>query len=273
MLERFQYVNHMNESLDFGEDSLFVNENDLRDFAWGITSNNDKISGFKKGIVTKTIPIILKCDSDKEGTLLKNKLFEVFEKDILAVKHGKIICGDYYLKCFVTESAKTNYLACKNYLEVTIKVSTDFPYWIKETTTIFNYDEDVEDGDLDYNRDYPSDYTPNVLGKQLNNTHFVATNFKINIYGVCENPRITVAGHAYEVTASIGIAEYLSIDSVDKTIVLTHSDGTTENLFNKRNRNSYIFEKIPSGVSKVSANGVFKFDIVLFEERGEPKWT
>ena len=272
MLEVIKYINHMNETLEFGANGLYVNENDLRNFAWEITSKNDRISGFKKGIVSKTIPIVLKCVSEKEGISLKNRLFEVFEKDVLAVKHGKIIIGDYYLKCFVTESVKSEYLINKSYLRITVKVSTDFPYWIKETASTFNYGNDTAGLDLDFNRDHPYDYTSNLLGKQLVNSNFVNSNFRINIYGACENPRITVAGHKYEVSASVEMNEYLTIDSVSKTVILTHADGTQENLFNKRNKFSYIFEKMPPGVSNVSASGSFAFDIVLLEERGEPKW-
>lgn len=263
----------MNESLEFGKTKLFVNENDLRDFAWEITSKNGRISGFKKGIVSKTIPVILKCDSIEEGLALKNKLFEVLEKDVLAVKHGKIIIGDYYLKCFVTESSKKEYLINKSYMQVTLKVSTDFPYWIKETKTIFNYGSTEETGvDLDFNRDTPYDYTSNLIGKQLNNTNFVASNFRMNVYGSCVNPKINIDGHAYEVAATIGAKEYLTIDSTNKTILLRKADGTIENLFNKRKRDSYIFEKIPTGILNVSANGIFSFEVILLEERGEPKW-
>ena len=272
MLEKLKYINHMNEVLEFGKDNLFMNENELHDFVWEITTKNDRISGFKRGIVTKTVPIILKCDSKEEGIKLKNKLFEVFEKDVLAVKHGKFIIGDYYMKCFITESSKSEYLIHKGYLKIELTVSTDFPYWVKETRTKFNYDQEVTSDYLDFNRDFPFDFTSNLIGRPLKNTNFVDTNFKINIYGYCKNPRITIAGHDYEVNVSVDSNEYLTIDSVNKTIVLTHSNGTTKNCFNNRNRDSYIFKKIPSGTYNVSSNTSFKFDVVLLEERGEPRW-
>ena len=274
MLEKLQYINHINEVLDFGTSKLFVNENDLRDFAWEVTSKNNRISGFDKGIVTKTIPIIMKVDTVEEGVALKNKLFEVFEKDVLTVKHGKIIIGDYYLKCFVTESAKTDYLIHKGYMKINAKVTTDFPYWQKETKTTFNYGCIGTVGtNLDYNRDFPSDYASNLLGTTLINSNFVPSNFKMVIYGACENPIITIAGHNYAVNVSIANNEYLTIDSVNKTIIKTLADGSTKNCFNLRDRSSYIFEKIPAGTQNVSASANFKFDIVLLEERSEPKWT
>lgn len=273
MLEKVKYINHLNESLEFGKNGLFVNENDLHDFAWEITSQNDKISGFKKGIVEKTIPVVLVSDSQEEAVVLKNKLFEIFEKDVLAVQPGKIIVGDYYLKCYAVESSKTDYLTEKRYLKVSLKISTDQPYWVKETSTKFDYESNLSDGDLDFNKDFPYDYTSNLMNEKLINSNFTATNFRLNIYGSCVNPKITIAGHNYEVDTSIESNEYLTIDSVNKTIILTHTDGAKENCFKNRNKDSYIFEKIPEGTLNVSINGNFNFEVTLLEERGEPKWT
>ena len=48
---------------------------------------------------------------------------------------------------------------------------------------------------------------------------------------------------------------------------------TTISKFSDRNRDDYIFEKIPSGSNDVSWDGAFGFDVTLLEERSEPKWT
>ncbi len=274
MLEKLRYINHINETLDFGTDKLFVNENDLRDFEWSVTSINDKISGFKKGIVTKAIPIIIKCNSVSEGTEIRNKLFEVFEKDVRAKKHGKFIIGDYYLKCFVTGSKKAEYLISKSYMELTLTVQADYPEWIKETTTAFRGNSSGGDAYLDYSFDYPFDYKNGLEIKNINNTDFVASNFRIVIYGKAENPAIFIGGHEYSVEVDIGQGEFLTIDSIEKTVILTRNNGEKVNCFNLRNKNSYIFEKIPPGNSFVttSTEGLL-FDITLLEERSEPKWT
>lgn len=271
MIEKLNYTNHMNATLEFGNGKLFVNENDLHDFVWDVKSKNNRISGFKKGIVSKTIPIILKCDSETEGVELRNKLFEVFEKDVLAVQHGRLTIGDYYLKCYVTESKKSDYLLSNGYMKINAKITTDMPYWTKETTTTFGFGTGVTGTNLDFNRDFPSDYTSNLLDTQLNNTSFAESNFIMRIYGSCENPSVVIAGHEYNVSVSIETNEYLTINSVEKTIVLTKADGTKVNCFNYRNRDSYVFEKIPSGINTVSS-GSFKFDVTLLDERSEPKW-
>ena len=104
------------------------------------------------------------------------------------------------------------------------------------------------------------------------NPNFVSSNFKMNKYGAISNPEIIIAGHVYSVNKTVESNQYLTIDSVEKTVTLTDSIGTTENCFNLRNKDSYVFEKIPAGISNVSTNGEFKFDITLLEERGVPKW-
>ncbi len=287
MLEKIKYINHVNEVLEFGQDGLFANENDLRDYDWDAVSANDRISEFTKGIVNKSIPVFIRCQTESEGLAVKNRLFEVIEKDVLVAQHGKLIVGDYYCKCFLTGSSKDKYLVDKRLLKTNLTMTTDFPSWIKETTVVFRptvsggSDDNVvvNSGivtgkrNFDYNYDYPFDYTSEMLNKTLNNTGFVASAFKLIIYGACTNPVIHIAGHTYQVNADIGENEHLSIDSLTKTIILTHYDGTEENVFNKRNKNSYIFQPIPSGQNIVTWDGYYGFDVILYEERSEPKWT
>lgn len=272
MIEKVTYVNHINESIEFGSEGIFVNSNDLRDFSWEVININKKISSFKKGITSKKLPVVIKCDSEADCVTMKNRLFEVCEKDVIARKCGRLYIGDYYLRCFVTGSTKSSY-SSKDYLKVTLTLTTDFPYWIKETTIMFNGFETTLGKNMDFESDFNYDYTPNTLNQKLVNRNFVESNFRLVIYGVAENPEITISGHVYSVDVSIGKNEYLTIDSIEKTIVLTKPDGSTVNFFNYRNKDSYVFQKIPAGELDVLASSSFNFGITLLEERGEPKWT
>ena len=154
-------------------------------------------------------------------------------------------------------------------------LTTDFPYWTKESKVSYGAVADMEAAQpfLDYPMDFPFDYFSDMKTKAVKNTGFVPSNFKIVIYGACLNPSVSIADHVYQVNCAVGEGEYLTIDSSAKKIYLTARDGTTSNRFNNRNRASYVFEKIPSGQNFVSWNGEFGFDIILLEERSEPKWT
>ena len=273
MLEKFIYTNSFNETLEFGKDSLFVNENDLRDFAWEITSKNNKISGFKKGIVSKTIPIILKCNTESEGVTLRNRLFEVFEKDVIAKKYGKIHIGDYYLRCYITGSKKTQYLITKSYMVVEAIVQTDLADWIKETTTTHQMSAGDTNGFLDYPYDFPYDFKNSIVNANIINDGFVPCNFILTIEGHVANPTLFIGNHKYSVNVTVGENEHLIIDSLNKTIIL-NKDGEYINCFSDRCRDSYIFEKIPPNANVVtSPHPNLKFSLTLLEERSEPKWT
>ena len=272
MLEKFTYTNNLGETLEFGKDCLFVNENDLRDFAWDIINKNDRISGFKKGIVSKTIPIIIKCDYEAEGVALRNRLFEVFEKDVIAKKHGKIHIGNYYLQCYITGTKKAQYLTNRNYMVVSATVRTDIPDWVKETTIERKMPSLDSTGFLDYPYDYQFDFQNQFVNTSIINDGLVPSNFILKIEGFVNNPSLYIGGHKYSVNTTVNDGEILVIDSLNKTIVL-NKDGVLVNCFKDRNKYSYIFEKIPTGVSTISSpDEQLKFSLTLFEERSEPKW-
>lgn len=278
MLERIQYKNHLDEVLDFGLNGMFVNESDLRNYLWSYTSKNNRISDFSRGIGKKKLPVIIACSSEEEGIAKRNALFEVAEKDVLAKKHGKIIIGDYYMKCFIVGSEKSDYLTGKKSMMVKLVIVTDFPAWVKESTSAFRkYDSPFASGaggqNLDFPYDYAFDYAPEFLNQNLVNEDFVPTNFRMVIYGPCVAPEIFISGHKYNTSTEIATNEYMVVDSIAKTVDLYRTNGEKVNCFNQRNRESYLFEKIPSGANIVTWEGDFGFDITLLEERSEPKWT
>lgn len=273
MLEQLKYKNHVNEVFEFGKDGIFVNTNELHDYEWTVTKKGSRIASFDRDISKRKLPVVIICDTKEKGIAARNKLMEVVEKDVLAMKHGRIIIGDYYFKCFVTKSQKKNYLTTNRWMELTLTLTTDFPFWVKESTTSFGISGGSTGKGLDSNFDYPFDYTSDVQENEINNTGFVASDFRMTIFGVCSNPSIFVNGHEYKVNCDVASGEYLTIDSAERKIYLTANDGTTTNVFSLRNRDSYIFEKIVPGKSVVLWEGGYGFDITLLEERSEPKWT
>lgn len=277
MLEKFQYMNHVGEIFNFGSSGIFVNTSELHDYEWKVNSVGNRISSISREVSTRKLPVVIMCNSEAEGIAARNKLLEVVEKDVLAMKHGKIVIGNYFFKCFVTQSKKSNYLISKKLMELDLLLTSDFPYWVKETTTSFQAENQpmllsAGLGGLDFSYDFPYDFFNNISTTILSNPGFVPSNFRLIIYGSTENPSININGHVYQVNCSVDYGEYLTIDSVNKTIQLTKGNGEVVNYFNERNKTSYIFEKIPVGQCSVTWDGNFGFDVVLLEERSEPKW-
>lgn len=274
MLERLKYRNHLSEVIDFGKDGIFLNTSDLHDYEWTVTKKNNMIAAFNRGVVTRKLPVVIICDTEEKGVAARNRLMEVVEKDVLAFSPGQIILGDYFFKCFVTKSEKKGYLTSKRLMELTLTLTSDFPFWVKEKTFPFGVASNAgTSGEEDYPFDYPFDYLESSSSSSVNNTNFVASNFRLRIYGACVNPAIIIGNHTYKVNCTVNAGEYLAIDSTTKQIYITGIDGTITNVFNLRDRGSYIFEKIPVGLVTVAWGGSFGFDLILLEERSEPKWT
>ena len=274
MLEQLKYKNHVNEVFEFGKDGIFVNTNDLHDYEWTVTQRGGRIASLDYSISKRKLPIVIICETEEQGIRARNKLLEVVEKDVLAMQHGKIIIGDYYFRCYVTKSQKKDYLATKRLMEVTLTLTTDFPYWVKESTYHFKKQAVGSAGkNLDFSHDLPYDFANDVTSSEMNHTGFVGADFRMVIYGPCKNPGLYVNEHLYQVNCDVADKAYLTIDSSEKRIYLTENDGTITNVFNLRNRDSYVFEKIAPGKNSVAWENDFKFDIVIMEERSEPQWT
>lgn len=272
MLERLQYKNHMGEVIDFGRSGIFVSGSDLHDYDWTVSQKNGKISAFEREITYRTLPVTILCPTAEEGVAIRNRLMEVAEKDVLAKKPGRLIVGDYYYTCYITGSKKSSYLKSRRRMETKLTIISDAPYWVRETLHSFRKKGTADQG-LDYPYNYTFDFTSSFKRSTLVNTDFTASNFRMIIYGPCTNPVVYVSGHAYLVNCQVASGEYVTIDSVAKTVTRTAANGTITNVFNLRGRESYIFEKIQSGDGTVTWDGDFGVDIILLEERSEPKWT
>ena len=125
----------------------------------------------------------------------------------------------------------------------------------------------------DHPFDYAYDYAVTVNGRTIQCDSAGKNEFRILIYGPAINPYITIGGHKYAINGTISEGETLLIDSITKTITLTTATGSKVNWFDKRSRDSYIFNPIPAGNSAVLWSGNFGFDLTVIEKRSEPRWT
>ena len=278
MLEKIIYYNHKGETLCFGSDGLYANENDLRDFSNKYTSKNGKIVAFNKGIVEKSIPIIIKADTPERAAELKNKITEFADIDISTLQPGKIVINDYYMHGYLCENVKNNYLINDTYVECKLKFVTDNPYWIKETTYQYLAEppEAVKYTDLETGimfPEFPFDFAPVRGEKILENPSFADSNFIMTIYGFAESPQVSIAGHPYRVETTVYEGERLIIDSKKGTVKKIGRLGEVVDCYNARQKDYSVFEKIPAGLNVFQWSGGFGIYITLFDERSEPKWS
>ena len=268
-----------NEKINFCQWPYMVTGGDLFDGDYDSVDENDHIQEFERKITDYSLDIEINA---RGGAFQKavDYLEDVAEKDIINVTPGKLYVGNSYLKCWLTGTWKDRWVNDLFSISNSLTVTSDYPYWITEES--FSFLRASQSGAvspwLDYPYDYPYEYSKVRNVQYIQNSNYTASGFRITIYGPCINPLIRIAGHVYELQTTLYESEYAIIDSStryskDRKIVKVKADGSQEDIFNSRNKASDIWQKIPAGRSIVSWNGAFGFDVVLFNERGTPRWT
>lgn len=274
-----KYVSSNGKEFDLIGAKLRVTSGNFHSYEWSEdateTENGSVVYGFKKGSVTIPITWTLR------GTLYDRKrrmdeLTDSFEHDVVNLTPGRFWYGEYYIDGYVKKSSTEKSSTWNNWTDVSTDIYCPCPYWVREQKRSF-YPETRSPGEaygfLDYPHDYKYDYSRPKKGSQSwTIDHFTKSNFKMIIYGPCTNPRITINDHVYQVFDTLEGAEYIVIESRDKTIKKYLSNGTVQNIFWKRGKDNSVFEPLPYGELLVNWNAEFGFDIIAYRERSVPEW-
>lgn len=171
-------------------------------------------------------------------------------------------------------SAKSNYLDVATSMNLSLKVVTDGGRWMKEELHNYKHvpDKFIEGKGYEYCYEYDYNSISDNISK-LEVDDFRNCDFVLSIHSGAVNPVIYVDNHYYSVRCVVGDGDKIVINSAELTITLVKADGTRENMFRYRDKQSDVFEKISPGNHRVMWNGSFDFDLSVIHERGEPKWT
>lgn len=205
-----------------------------------------------------------------------NLFNEVTEKDVLNRTPGRLYLNEQYLKCYIVGSHFSK-SEREGAVRNTASVYAPEQFWRTESViSLKNSGTEAMSVEEENKKSYPYTYACmyETLADSimLANTHWTDCDFKIIIYGPADMPVINIGKNVYQIEYSIRENEYIEILSEEKTAVLVGSDGTRESVFDYRNKDYYLFEKIPPGNQTISWSGLHGADITLIEKRSEPDW-
>lgn len=195
--------------------------------------------------------------------------------DIALNTPGTLTWGDWQISAVVIASDTYPH---EDLDHVTVNDLTFYcpnPRWLYPLTTIADKgtvpEELTDDGFLDFPFDFNIDFAPRQITRvdKINVPHHIPSDFEMRIYGPADNPRVTVGGHTYGINYNIPAFKYVDIDSRKHTVMM--SDGT--NLFNYRDFESSVFEKIGYGRLDLVRSSNFKVRLTIYQESDEPRWS
>ena len=268
-----RYVNHEGASVDLNAAPFDWVSTDLFDYGWQYNSlhngsgRGSKISGIRRETVERKIALDV-FDSDVSAAI--NGLQNVFEPDILANTPGNLYFGVQYLPCYISASTKPEIIS-RDLVSLVLTLAIEYPFWITEELHTFEPLSTGSSTGFIFPLAFPLGFiSPDV--RTLINDHYGDCAAKISFYGPCTDPEINLGPNTYKVFGELFPGERFEIDQVARTVTKITAGGERLNFLYARGKTKSVFDRIPAGESFITATD-FTFEILLYKERSEPKWS
>nr|DAG69121.1 MAG TPA: tail protein [Caudoviricetes sp.] len=269
-----RYVNSNNQSINLLADKLRVTSGTLHDRKWKTSSDDLYPEEVDKESVTYDLTITLRGSLESRKQQLDD-MCDLFEYDLVNKQLGRLYFGSYYIRCYILTSRTGVSSTFNNWTDVAVGVYCPKQQWIRENAFSFLKEDDLQ-AQTDDSKTYSYSYSY-VYGKAsgvdtISVDSLKNCDFLMRIYGAVSSPSVEIAGHLYNVDCEIASGEYLVIDSINSEIYIVGLTGKKTNVFNSRNKESNVFEKIKPGLNAITWSAGFGFDLIVYDERGEPRW-
>ena len=251
-------------------------DTDLQSYSWKVSTvkrtsgYGSKITDISREATSKKIKLKI-CDYGNDVAVYTNYLASVFEPDVIAKTPGKLWINESYTSGFITGMDLGKRIE-RQYLELTLTFSTEYPFWITEELHTF---EPLTEGSAT-GFILPTELPMAIVApssRQLVNDHYAACNAIITMYGPVSDPQFSLGSHVYAVSGSLSDGDRIEIDQKAKTVTKISSSGERLNFFYARGKTYSVFEPIPAGENYITSNNDYTFEILLLKERSDPEWT
>lgn len=209
------------------------------------------------------------------------------EQDIANNQPGAIWWNDQYINIFFITHDTHPEGSGIAYTVIEGEFYAPYPFWIEEQTVIIRPSDEGSQGFPEDVKGYPEErgfvygYNPKYsypyakTAVYLRVDSALPSNYKAVIYGPTPMVQFTINGHLYEVDYSLRAGQIMIIDSRDSTpiterCIVVNENGTQINVFDYRNPDSLLFEKVPNGDVVLNYSRTYGIDLTLFQERSAP---
>ena len=246
---------------------------DLRGREWSYTLGHRGIGGVVRS--SREVSVELHCTDPAE----LDRARHIFDRDVQTGAGGELVYAREWRTraLVVAQSPSTiymDYTAAK--LEIVLMDGT----WrrMHEMHVPIPSAGDDEDG-VDFPYDYPYDLAEPLPPSYVQASEWGESAVGLRIYGPAANPAVTIGGNTYQVMRDVGKTERIEVDSLRRTVEVVTEYGDRINVAGDAVRGKgygsgkYIFQPLPPGESEIGSDGSFAFDVIWYDEEGEPPWS
>jgi len=265
--------------IDFMSGDLSAqNVESLAENSWKYSSisgvNGVRIKKFYKEAQEASLELSVLSDNKDDFDRVMYQMHQTFDRDIRRMTPGRLWWNGFYKEVFAINSNYEEFEELFESVQKTVTFVSSYPYWVKEMEyKMFPSEDQGDDTGHDFPFDYMIDYGISRYTKAIDNNCINESNFRIRFFGPCTTPQVGIGDNVYRINVTLGAGEYATIDSRTKKITLTSAIGEETNIFHLRDRDNYIFTKIPAGTSiPITKTMTLAVEIMIYDERGEPDW-
>lgn len=238
-----------------------------------ISGRGVKVKRFYRDAEEYTLSLGLLTTDRTEADERYQRMSAVFENDIEDRKPGKLYVNGSYLECYVISSETEDMSVAGVMFAIQLTILAEKPLWIREEPLNFEtFTVEASSGFI-LPTAIPFGFTANPGIRQLSIDHYASVPAEISFFGQAVNPSFSIGSHIYQVNGTLLAGERFVINQLDKTVVKVTNSGEVINAFNLRSKTSSVFEPIPAGGNVLTYSGEFAISLILFYERGEPRWS
>lgn len=276
----FYYENHVGERIQFYDSPYVLASHTFADWSLAYETVQRVSRGFHFEPATKKFKVRLlpQIQTPEDMETAFNELYDRFVGIVAKDTDytGKLwTTNGEYLVCRITVSEKTDWKLSKH-VALNCTLLSDYPVWIHDSVYEIARHEELPDANkyLDYTYDYDYDYMSSLTGQvDIVNEGYGAAGYRLEIFGSANNPYVMIDDVTISVETTLGADQYLVIDSRTRSVYTVNKNGTVINQFNNRNKTQSIFSGITTGRHSLIYPGTFGFNLTVYEERREPKWS
>lgn len=201
----------------------------------------------------------------------------LFTRDLRAGTPGEIACGEWRAVAYIA-GCEVKDQRMPITAELTIVLCDGV--WRRGHEMHVPIPSDASDGSgLDLPYDYPYDLARPVPPSYVSASEWGESAVGLRIYGPVADPAVSIGGNVYQVLRDVADGERVEVDGLRRTVEVVTEYGERINVAGDAVRGkgygggSYIFQPLPPGVSEIDADGSFAFDVIWYDEEGEPPWS
>lgn len=261
-------------AVQLGDGLMHVGEAvDVRSRQWSYTLGRNCIAGAMRA--AREVAADLTCI----GLEQLDRARHIFDRDVQTGAGGELVyAGEWRTRALVVAQSPSE--VCRDLVTAALTIVLMDGVWRRRHELYVPLPStEPERGDLDYPYDYPYDLAKPVPSRRVDASEWGESAVGFVIYGPAAEPAIEIGGNTYQVLRDVGIGERVEVDGISRTVELVTAGGDRVNVAGDAVRGrgygggSYIFQPLPPGGSEVIADGSFAFDVIWYDEEGEPPWS